>query len=63
MSQEYRKKDSIERRFAFLKDPKVVDSVFVRKPERVLALGYVPLVVCLVFSILEGGSAPRANPC
>jgi len=50
---EYKYQGSIERRFAFLKDPEIVDSFFVKKPERVLALGYVLLIVCLVFSILE----------
>ena len=44
---------SIERRFAFMKDPEIVDSFFVKKPERVEALGYVLLMVCLLFSVLE----------
>lgn len=50
---EYKWQGSIERRFALLKDPEIVDSFFVKKPERVLALGYVLLLVCLVFSVLE----------
>ena len=51
--QEYKGQGALERRFAFLKDPEIVDSFFVKKPERVLALGYVFLLVCLVFSVLE----------
>lgn len=50
---EYKFQGSIERRFALLKDPEVVDSFFVKKPERVQALGYVLLMVCLIFSVLE----------
>jgi transposase len=50
---EYKQQGSIERRFAFMKDPEVVDSFFVKKPERVEALGYVLLMVCLLFSVLE----------
>ena len=50
---EYKFQGSLERRFAFMKDPEIVDSFFVKKPERVLALGYVLLMVCLIFSVLE----------
>jgi transposase len=50
---EYKYQGSIERRFAFLKDREIVDSFFVKKPERVMALGYILLLVCLVFSVLE----------
>ena len=51
--EEYKFQGSIERRFAFAKDPEIVDAFFVKKPERVMALGYVLLMVCLVFSVLE----------
>ena len=50
---EYKFQGSLERRFAFLKDREIVDSFFVKKPGRVRALGYVLLLVCLVFSVLE----------
>jgi len=50
---EYKQQGTIERRFAFMKDPEVVDSFFVKKPERVEALGYVLLMVVLLFSVLE----------
>lgn len=51
--QEYRFQGSVERRFALSKDPEIVDAFFLKKPERVLALDYVLLLVCLVFSVLE----------
>ena len=66
--QEYKFQGSVERRFAFAKDPEIVDAFFVKKPERVLALGYVLLLVCLVFSTLErrvrttGQPLPTARP-
>jgi transposase len=50
---EYKFQGSLERRFAFLKDKEIVDSFFVKKTERVVALGYVLLIVCLIFSVLE----------
>jgi transposase len=50
---EYKHQASLERRFAFMKDPEIVDSFFLKKPERVEALGYVLLMVCLLFSLLE----------
>ncbi len=50
---EYKHQGSLERRFAFLKDPEIVDSFFLKRPERIEALGYVLLMVCLIFSILE----------
>lgn len=51
--QEYKQQGSIERRFAFMKDREIVDSFFLKKPERVEALGYVLLMVVLLFSVLE----------
>ena len=50
---EYKAQVSLEQRFHFLKDPAVVDAFFLKKPERVEALGYVLLMACLVFSVLE----------
>ncbi len=59
---EYKCQGSLERRFAFLKDPEIVDSFFVKKPERVRALGYVLLLVCLVFSVLERRMRQTGTP-
>lgn len=50
---EYKAQTSIEQRFHFLKDESFVDAFFLKKPERVEALGYVLLMACLVFSLLE----------
>jgi transposase len=59
---EYKHQSSLERRFAFLKDPEIVDSFFLKKPERVQALGYVLLMVCLIFSVLERRVRQTAAP-
>lgn len=50
---EYKSQTALEQRFHFLKDPAFVDAFFLHKPERVEALGYVLLMACLVFSLLE----------
>lgn len=39
-----------------------MDAFFVKKPERVLALGYILLLVCLVFSVLERRVRRTAKP-
>lgn len=51
--QEYKAQVSIEHRFHFLKDPMFVDAFFLKKPQRIEALGYVLLMACLIFSLLE----------
>ena len=59
---EYKFQGSIERRFAFMKDPEIVDSFFLMKLERVEALGYVLLMVCLLFSVLERRVRQTGDP-
>jgi len=51
--QEYKEQTVIEQRLHFLKDPAFGEALFVHKPERVAALGYVLLRACLVLSLLE----------
>ena len=50
---EYKDQTYVEKRFQFLKDPVFVDAFFLHRPERIEALGYVLLMACLVFSLLE----------
>ena len=47
---EYKGQVHVERHFHFLKDPLFVDALYVKKPERVEALGYVLLMACLLRS-------------
>lgn len=51
--QEHKGQVHCERHFHFLKDPLCVDALFVKKPERVAALGYVLLMACLLYSLME----------
>jgi transposase len=50
----YKAQGSVERGFRFLKDPLfLASSVFVRKPERLVALGFVMVVCLLVYRLAE----------
>lgn len=50
---EYKSQTSVERHFHFVKDPLFVDALFLKKAERIEALGYVLLLACLLYSLLE----------
>ena len=50
---EYKGQVHVERHFHFLKDPLFVDALYVQKPERIEALGYVLLLLCLLYSLAE----------
>jgi transposase len=46
---EYKQQSSVELRFKFLKDPMFVDSLFLKTPERIEALGYVLLIALFIY--------------
>lgn len=50
---EYKGQTAVEVRFRFLKDPTFVDSIYLKNPGRVMALGYIFLIALLIFSLLE----------
>ena len=50
---EYKSQTSVERHFHFVKDPLFVDGWFLKKAERLEALGYVILLACLLYSLVE----------
>ncbi|MEW6523916.1 MAG: IS1634 family transposase [Bacillota bacterium] len=50
---EYKQQTVVEQHFAFIKDPKVVGPVYLKKPERVQALAYVFLLALLVYSLMQ----------
>lgn len=50
---EYKEQQAVERRFPVLKDPKRVGPVFLDRPDRVEALGYVLVMALLVYSLIE----------
>lgn len=50
---EYKGQVHVERHFHFLKDPLFVDALYVKKPARIEALGYMLRMACLLYSLLE----------
>lgn len=51
----YREQSVVERGFAFLKDPLfLASSVFVKRPERIMALAFVMTLCLLVYKLAEG---------
>lgn len=51
--QEYKNQSSIETKFRFLKSPVYLGPVYLEKPNRIQALGYVFILVLLIASYLE----------
>jgi transposase len=49
----YKEQHGIEQIFGFLKDPLIVNSLFLKKPERIEALGFVCLLALLIWRLLE----------
>jgi len=49
----YKGRSSIENRFAFLKDPRIVGPVYLKLPERIKALSYLMVLALLVYSLFE----------
>ena len=49
----YKDQEGIERNFSFLKDPVIVNSLFLKKPERIEALGLILLIALLLWRLLE----------
>jgi transposase len=51
--QAYKEQHGVEQNFAFLKDPIIVNSLFLKKPERIEALGLVLLLALLLWRLAE----------
>jgi transposase len=51
--QAYKEQHGIEQNYGFLKDPLIVNSLFLKKPERIEALGLVLLLALLVWRLVE----------
>jgi transposase len=51
--QAYKNQHGIEQNYAFLKDPLIVNSLFLKKPERIEALGLVLLLALLLWRLVE----------
>jgi len=51
--QAYKEQHGVEQNFAFLKDPVIVNSLFLKKPERIEALGLILLLALLLWRLVE----------
>ena len=49
----YKAQDGIERNYSFLKDPLIVNDLFLKKPERIEALGMVLLICLLIWNLMQ----------
>jgi transposase len=49
----YKEQHGVEQNFAFLQDPVIVNSLFLKKPERIEALGLVLLLALLLWRLVE----------
>jgi transposase len=49
----YKEQHGIERNFSFLKDPLIVNDMFLKKPERIEVLGAILLLALLVWNLIE----------
>jgi len=49
----YKDQHGIERNFSFLKDPVIVNSLFLKRPERIEALGLILLIALLLWRLME----------
>jgi transposase len=49
----YKEQDGIERNFGFLKDPLVMNDVFLKKPHRIEAMGLVLVLALLLWRLME----------
>jgi len=49
----YKEQDGIEKNFGFLKDPLIVNDVFLKKPSRIEALGLVLVLALLLSRLME----------
>jgi len=50
---EYKEQSGIEKNFGFLKDPVIVNSIFLKKNERIEVLGMVLLISLLIWRLME----------
>jgi transposase len=49
----YKEQNTVEMRFRFLKNPAILGQVFLKKPSRVKALGYIFLITMLIYALME----------
>ena len=49
----YKNQSGIEQNFGFLKDPVIVNSIFLKKPKRIEVLGLILVIALLIWRLME----------
>ena len=49
----YKNQDGIEKNFGFLKDPAIINAIFLKKPERIEVLGLILLLALLIWRLIK----------
>jgi transposase len=49
----YKEQHGMEQNYGFLKDPQIVNALFLEKPERIEALGLILLLALLIWRLME----------
>ncbi|MBF0244020.1 MAG: hypothetical protein HQL31_01940 [Planctomycetes bacterium] len=49
----YKEQNSVEQNFAFLKDPLIVNDLFLKTPRRIEALGMILIIALMVWRLIE----------
>ena len=58
----YKEQHGTEQNYGFLKDPVIVNSLFLKKPERIEALGLVLLLALLIWRVMERAMRRHVDP-
>jgi transposase len=61
--QVYKEQYGIEKNFSFLKDPLIVNDIFLKKPERIEVLGAVLLISLMVWNLIEHTLRQHIKEC
>ncbi len=61
--QAYKEQHGVERNFSFLKDPLIVNDLFLKKPERVESLGAVLLMALMIWNLIEHTLRQHIKEC
>ena len=58
----YKDQNGIEKNFGFLKDPVIVNSIFLKKPHRIEVLGLILLISLLIWRLMERSMRQHIGP-
>ena len=58
---QYKEQYGIEKNFGFLKDPVIVNSIFLKKNERIEVLGMVLLISLMIWRLMERTMRPATS--